>query len=159
MYTYPHALFSRFFLIFGSPCCLSLPVSSFQLFTGMSALNIPRFRTHPSNWESMTEAQKDKHMAELDEYTSNQPTIQSCATQTLEVCGSVSCLPVPHAAPTHVNVLHARAFSRIACLSAHTVNGADTFLQRTTWPTHPCATHRTFAPVARRDTNVLSWQQ
>jgi hypothetical protein len=99
-------------------------------------------------------------MAELDEYTSNQPTIQSCATQTLEVCGSVSCLHVPHAAPTDVNVLHARAFSRIACLLAHTVNGADQHFPPTNdLINSPTRRPRTFAPVARRDTNVLSWQQ
>jgi uncharacterized membrane protein YqiK len=55
-----------------------------QLFLSMDAWNIPRFRNQPSNWSDMTELQKTQHLEALDDYTSQSPTIQSCATQTLE---------------------------------------------------------------------------
>lgn len=55
-----------------------------QLFLGMPALNPKRFRAQPPNWDTMTAAEQDRYQNDLDLQMSQHPTIQSCATQTLE---------------------------------------------------------------------------
>lgn len=55
-----------------------------QLFLGMNTLNQPQFRKQPDAWDTWTEERQEQHLAQLDSQTSTYPTIQSCATQTLE---------------------------------------------------------------------------
>eukprot|EP00035_Acanthoeca_spectabilis_P021128 m.436498 g.436498 ORF g.436498 m.436498 type:complete len:464 (+) comp17983_c0_seq1:175-1566(+) len=55
-----------------------------QLFLGMNTLNQPQFRKQPDAWDTWTEERQEQHLAQLDSQTSTSPTIQSCATQTLE---------------------------------------------------------------------------